>query len=91
MPRLFLFQGFAIFFWTAENSEPVHVHVAKGKPSAGATKIWLTRSGGCILANNGSKLNSRELANVMDFVMANHKEICSRWRDYFHGDIAFYK
>ena len=54
MPRLFLFQGFAIFFWTAENGEPIYVHVAKGKPSPNATKIWLTSNGGCVLANNGS-------------------------------------
>ena len=90
MPRLFLFQGFAIFFWTAENGEPIHVHVAKGRPSAGATKIWLTRNGGCVLANNGSRLNKKELADVMDFIILNHALICERWCDYFHGDIAFY-
>jgi len=27
----------------------------------------------------------------MDFVMLNHAEICDRWREYFHGDITFYK
>lgn len=91
MPRLFLFQGFAIFFWTGEDGEPVHVHVAKGRPSPGATKIWLTRNGGCALASNDSKLCKKDLANVMDFVLANHAEICDRWRDYFHGDISFYK
>lgn len=91
MPRLYLFQGFAIFFWTAENGEPVHVHVSKGRPAAGATKIWLTRSGGCFLANNASRLTKSELANVMDFIALNHAEICERWRDYFHGDISYYK
>lgn len=91
MPKLFLFQGFAIYFWTAENGEPVHVHVSKGRPTPSATKIWLTRNGGCILANNGSGLNKKELANVMDFVMVNYETICSRWRDYFHGEISFYK
>lgn len=90
MPRLFLFQGFAIFFWTAENGEPIHVHVAKGRPSAGATKFWLTHNGGCILANNGSKLNKKELADVMDFIILNHAYICKRWSDYFHGDMTFY-
>lgn len=91
MPRLFLFQGFAIFFWAAENGEPVHVHVAKGRPSPDATKIWLTRNGGCMLAGNGSRLNKKELADVMDFVMLNHEEICDRWKRYFHGDISFYR
>ena len=91
MPRIFLFQGFAIYFWTGENGEPVRVHVSKGRPSASATKIWLTRNGGCILASNGSGLNWKELANVLDFVMLNHDEICRRWKEYFHGDISFYR
>ncbi|MBM6784630.1 DUF4160 domain-containing protein [Collinsella tanakaei] len=91
MPRLFLFQGFAIFFWTGENGEPIHVHVAKGRPSPNATKIWLTRNGGCVLASNGSRLTKRELADVMDFIMVNYGYICRRWREYFHGDISFYK
>ena len=95
MPRLFLFQGFAFFFWTGEDGEPVHVpvhaHVAKRHPSAHATKIWFTRNGGCLLASNGSKLTKRELADVMDFVMTNHADICRRWCDYFHGDISFYR
>lgn len=34
--------------------------------------------------------STRELANVMDFVMLNHAQICNRWRNYFHGDISFY-
>ena len=69
----------------------MHVHVAKGRPTVGATKIWLTRNGGCVLANNGSKLNKKDLANVMDFILANYDEICERWKAYFHGDISFYR
>lgn len=91
MPRPFLFRGLAIFFWTGEDGEPVRVHVAKGRPTPHATKIWLTRNGGCVLASNGSRLTKRELAGVIDFVVANHAEICQRWRDYFHGDISFYR
>ncbi len=91
MPKLFVFQGFVIFFWIAENGEPVHVHVAKGKPTPNATKIWLTRNGGVLLASNGSKLNKKELANVLDFVMLNHAEICHAWKETFDGSISFYK
>ena len=69
----------------------MHVHVAKGRPAAGTTKIWLTRNGGCMLASNGSKLNKKDLANVMDFILANYDEICERWKAYFHGDISFYR
>ena len=38
--------GYSVYFWSNENNEPIHVHVAKGKPTPNATKIWLTKSGG---------------------------------------------
>lgn len=37
------------------------------------------------------QVNKKELADVMDFVMLNHEEICDRWKRYFHGDISFYR
>lgn len=91
MPKLFTFRGFVIFFWTAENGEPVHVHVARGKPQKDSTKIWLTRSGGCLLASNRSRLTKRELSYVMSFVALNHKTICEYWSEYFDGDLTFYR
>ena len=48
---------------------PIHVHVAKGKPTPNATKIWLTKSGGCILASNGSKISNKELNELMEFII----------------------
>lgn len=47
MPRIFKIGGYLVYFWSNENSplEPVHVHVSKGIPSEGTTKIWITRSG----------------------------------------------
>lgn len=74
-----------------EKTGPAHVRVAKGRPTPHATKIWLTRKGGCVLASNGSMPTKRELADVMDVVVINHVEIYRRWRDYFHGDILFDK
>lgn len=91
MPKLYLFLGYAIFFWTAENGEPIHVHVVKERPASNATKIWLTRSGGCLLAHNGSQLDKRDLANVMDFISLNHADICEKWSEYFHGNLTFYR
>ena len=44
MPNLYSWMGYVIFFWSNENYEPIHVHVCKGKPSANATKIWITKS-----------------------------------------------
>ena len=61
--------GYSVYFWSDENNEPIHVHVAKGKPTPNATKIWLTKSGGCILASNGSKISNKELNELMEFII----------------------
>ena len=68
MPSLFTVSGYKIFFWSNENGEPIHVHISKGKPSANATKIWLTKTGGCIVASNGSDIPSKELHELMEFI-----------------------
>ena len=61
LPRLFTVSGYIVYFWSNEKGEPIHVHVSKGKPSPNATKIWLTKKGGCIVATNGSKIPSKDL------------------------------
>ena len=40
MPQIFRFGDYWIYFWTNENKplEPIHIHVAKGAPTANATK-----------------------------------------------------
>lgn len=91
MPKIVKLGDLLLFFWIGEDGEPVHVHVAKGKPTQGATKIWLTRSGGCLLASNGSKLTKHELSIVMEYVTLNHGDICGLWKDTFQGDISFYR
>lgn len=49
--------------WSNENNEPIHIHISKGKPTPNSTKVWLTKSGDCILANNKSKNPSKELTD----------------------------
>jgi len=46
------------------------VHICKGKLSPNATKVWLTKNGGCILANNGSHIPEKELRELMEFISA---------------------
>lgn len=72
MPSLFRLGPYIIFFWTGENGEPVHVHIAVKRPTAEATKIWLTRSGGCKLAHNKGDIPARDLRDIMQFVSSNH-------------------
>lgn len=59
MPSVFTVSGYKVFFWSNENGEPIHVHIAKGKPTPNAAKVWIAKSGGCILANNGSNIPQR--------------------------------
>ena len=70
LPSLFTVSGYKVYFWSNENGEPIHVHISKGKPSPIATKIWLTKTGGCILASNGSEIPKKELNELMDFISA---------------------
>ena len=53
MPQVFKVGSYWVYFWANENEplEPIHVHVAQGAPNSNATKIWITRAGGCYLCN----------------------------------------
>ena len=91
MPSLFLIGGYRVFFRSNEAGEPIHVHVCKGAPSARSTKIWLTRQGGCIVANNSAKIPRRTLNDLCLIISAQHDLICEEWKAFFLVDeIAFY-
>ena len=60
MPQIFRIGPYIVYFWSNEEGELIHVHVSKGIPTPNATKIWLTRTGGCIVASNGSQIASKD-------------------------------
>ena len=91
MPSLFTVSGYKIYFWANEGSEPVHVHVSKGKPTPNSTKIWLTKAGGCVLADNASKIPQSELNKLMEFICAQFFFICEQWQEFFlTSEIKFF-
>ena len=91
MPRILVFGPYVLFFWMAENGEPVHIHVAVRRPTENATKFWLTSDGGCLLANNNSKIPEHDLRDLTKLIVLNHDFICARWRETFGSEgIAFY-
>ncbi len=91
MPNLFTVSGYKIFFWSNEFGEPIHVHIAKGKPGPNSTKVWLTSSGGCVLASNGSNIPQKELNELLEFISAQFFLICIEWKKFFVTDkISFY-
>ena len=86
--------GYKIYFWANENGEPVHVHVSKGTPRMNSTKIWLTKAGSCILANNKSKIPQKDLNKLLDIIAKHYFLIISKWKEYYNitntNDIKFY-
>lgn len=86
LPSLFSIRGYKVFFWSNELGEPIHVHIAKGGPKSPSCKLWLTRQGGCVLANNDAKIPQRELNDLMDIVSAQFELICDRWKEFFATD-----
>lgn len=91
MPQIFRIGSYVVYFWINEGAplEPVHIHVSQGVPTANSTKIWITRSGKCLLCNNNSRIPSRILHYVEAVVEARADEICEKWTDTF-GEIRYY-
>ena len=83
MPKALIdFLGYAIYFWIADGKEPVHVHVSKGTPAQNGTKIWI-KSDGVELAQNNSRIPSKDLKHLMNFINENRDELVLRWLEAF--------
>ena len=91
MPQVFKIGNYWVYFWANEGkpTEPIHVHIAKGNPTANATKIWITSAGKCLLAHNHSNIPPTTLRNMMRIIEARSFEVMSKWTN-FHGTIEFY-
>lgn len=83
MPNLFSVCGYKVYFWSHENNEPIHIHISKGAPQQNATKIWLTKSGGCVVANNNGHIPQNELNELLDIIAAQYFFICAQWKKHF--------
>ncbi|MCQ2594576.1 MAG: DUF4160 domain-containing protein [Treponemataceae bacterium] len=91
MPSILKIRGYCIYFWSNENEEPIHVHIAKGIPVENATKLWITKDGGCIEANNNSHIPEKELKILSRIISANFFVIMSAWKNHFPDyEIKFY-
>lgn len=91
MPQIFKIGSFWVYFWANENKplEPIHVHVAEGRPVENATKIWITQTGKCIVCNNASDIPNKQLKLIVRVIEANSEEIISKWQDFF-GEIRYF-
>ena len=91
MPSIFEVCGYKIYFWSNENNEPIHIHISKGKPSSNSTKIWLTKRGGCIVANNNSRISNKDLNTLMEVVTSNYFFIVAQRKKFNQvEEVKFY-
>lgn len=91
MPQIFSIGSYLVYFWLNEGEplEPIHVHIAKGKPEKNATKIWITKSLHCVVCNNNSQIPSHVLNNLLEIIENRAFEVVTKWNERF-GDIHFY-
>ena len=91
MPQLLRIGPYIFYFWSNESEplEPVHVHISKVRPTANATKIWITRAGKCLLQNNNSQIPDRELRILMKIIEARNEDVVRKWKEIF-GVTDFY-
>ena len=91
MPQIFKLGPYYVYFWSNENDplEPIHVHVAKGKPSQNTTKIWITESGRALAVNWKEDIAKGDRNNILRMIEANSKYIVDKWYEQF-GEISYY-
>lgn len=76
------FLGYNFYFYSNENSEPIHVHVSKGKPSKNSVKFWI-RENGIEIAYNHVNIPQNELNRIYKYICANKTIIIAHWYKYF--------
>ena len=91
MPQVFKVGAYIIYFWANEGFplEPVHVHIAEGIPTESATKIWITKSGKCLLCHNRSRIQQKVLKNIVEIIEARNSDVIAKWQAFF-GEIRYY-
>ncbi len=91
MPQIFKVGSYFVYFWSNESNplEPIHVHISSGEPTEKSTKVWITKTGRCLLCNNRGNIPPKTLKNIMRVIEARSEEIKSKWYDYF-GAISYY-
>ena len=84
MPKVLQdFLGYAIYFWADKQDDLPHVHVSKGKQTAGATKFWIRRDG-VEIAHNDGQIPARDLRKIESYLLANQDRILAAWFRFFN-------
>ena len=83
MPKALLdFMGYSFFFWSREDGEPIHIHVAKGAPSKNCAKFWISPDG-ISLAHNKAQIPIGDLKKIRNYIAVNRNDIIAAWYEHF--------
>ena len=77
MPTLLVANGLRFFFYSNENSEPIHVHVVKGNAVG---KIWLEPVIEIAYLEGFTKKEERHILQTIKNEIENFKV---KWNEYF--------
>ena len=91
MPQELRIGPYSVYFWSNEGNplEPIHVHIAEGKVTPNATKVWITSTGKTLLCNNNSGISERILHRLMKVLEANSQKLIEDWIKHF-DEISYF-
>ncbi|MBQ9419180.1 MAG: DUF4160 domain-containing protein [Synergistaceae bacterium] len=91
MPQILRIGPYIVYFWSNGSNplEPIHVHIAEGRATSNATKVWITSAGKTLLSNNNSMIPEKILRNIARIIEANSAEIIDEWLGHF-GEITYF-
>ena len=91
MPQELRIGPYSIYFWSNESDplEPIHVHIAEGRATPNATKVWITSTGKTLLCHNASGIPERILRKLLKIIEANSSKLIDDWLTHF-GEIHFF-
>ena len=91
MPIYIRTLGYKLYFWSNENNEPIHFHIAKGNPSDNDTKIWVLSNGSFKIAHNKDQIPAKDLSKIFSIMQTYYQDFIQFWKTYFNTEISYYE
>ena len=76
MPVIFTKDGFRVFFYSADWTEPMHVHVEYGE---GEAKFWMKP----LRLASSYRMKGKDLKNARELTEKYSKQIEDAWHEHF--------
>ena len=77
MPTILIIDGYRFYFYSNENDEPVHIHVAKAE---GKAKYWLVPQ---LEEAYSYDFTARERKQIKRMIVENKNKLIKAWYEYF--------